>query len=72
MYANSGAYYDALQHLPPDGQVRLMWEPRGFYCPPSTTCIADLLFDNWKLPMLNDGLTPDQVFSATASRATIT
>lgn len=62
MYANTGAYYNALHSLPPDSRVLLMWEPRGYYCPPTTTCTADVLFDNWKLPMLNDDLTPDEVF----------
>ncbi len=45
-----------------------MWEPRGYYCPPTVTCTADVLFDNWKLPMLNDGLTPDQVFEVYRAR----
>ncbi len=40
-----------------------MWEPRGFYCPPSVTCTADVLFDHWKQPMLDAGLTPDEVFA---------
>lgn len=62
MYANTGAYYGAMTNLPPNSQVLLMWEPRGFYCPPIVTCAADVLFDHWKLPMLTDGLTPDQVF----------
>lgn len=63
MYRNTGAYYGALDNLPPDSHVLLMWEPRGFYCPPQTTCTADVLFDNWKLPMINEGLTADDVFA---------
>jgi 4-amino-4-deoxy-L-arabinose transferase-like glycosyltransferase len=62
MYTNTQAYYNAMINLPPDSRVLLMWEPRGYYCPPTTTCTADVLFDNWKLPMLNNGLTPDEVF----------
>jgi len=61
MYANTGAYYGALQQLPAGSRVLLLWEPRGFYCPATVTCTADVLFDQWKLPLL-DGLTPDQVF----------
>ncbi len=61
MYTNTGAYYNALAHLPPKSRVLLMWEPRGYYCPPTVTCQADVLFDNWKLPMLDDGLTADEV-----------
>ena len=62
MYANTGAYYNALHSLPEGSRVRLMWEPRGYYCPPTVTCTADILFDNWKRPMIDEGLTPDQVF----------
>ncbi len=62
MYANTGAYYNAIQQLPAGSRVLFMWEPRGFYCPPTVTCDADVLFDHWRLPMLDEGLTPDQVF----------
>lgn len=62
MYTNTGAYYNAMLNLPPDARVLFMWEPRGYSCPAATTCTADVLFDHWKLPMLNDGLTPDEVF----------
>ena len=41
----------------------LMWEPRGYYCSPTTTCTADVLFDNWKLPMINEGLSADEVMA---------
>ena len=61
MYTNTGAYYGALQNLPAGSRVLLLWEPRGFYCPANVTCTADVLFDQWKLPLLA-GLTPDQVF----------
>ncbi len=62
MYANTGAYYNALQQLPAGSRVLFLWEPRSFYCPATVTCTADVLFDNWKLPMLDDGLNADQVF----------
>src|SRR5579871_3172976 len=64
MYDNTGAYYNALQNLPKGSRVLLMWEPRSFYCPPTVSCTADVLFDNWKLPMIDDGLTPDQVMQS--------
>jgi hypothetical protein len=49
-------------NLPKGSRVLIMWEPRGFYCPFDVTCTADVLFDNWKLPMINEGLMPEQVF----------
>ncbi|MBI1256587.1 MAG: hypothetical protein GC204_03875 [Chloroflexi bacterium] len=63
MYTNTQAYYNAMINLPAGSRVLMMWEPRGFYCPPTVTCTADVLFDHWKLPLL-DGLSPDQVFDA--------
>ncbi len=63
MYDNTGAYYGAMTHLPAGSRVLLMWEPRGFYCPPTVTCTADVLFDNWKLPQIAEKLTPDGVFA---------
>lgn len=62
MYASTGAYYNAMIHLPEGSRVLFAWEPRGFYCPTTVTCTADLLFDNWKLPQFAEGLTPDEVF----------
>ena len=61
MYTNTQAYYNAMVNLPAGSRVLLMWEPRGFYCPETVTCTADVLFDQWKLPLL-DGLSPDEVF----------
>jgi len=63
MYDNTGAYYNAMTHLPAGSRVLLMWEPRGFYCPPTVTCTADVLFDHWKLPQIADGLTVDAEFA---------
>lgn len=59
MYANTQAYYNAVAlNLPPDSQVRFMWEPRTYYCPPTTHCIPDAIFDNWTRPQVL-GLTDD-------------
>ncbi len=63
MYANTGAYYNAMTHLPAESKVLLMWEPRGYDCPPDVTCTADVLFDHWKLPIFTEGLTPHDVFA---------
>ncbi|MBE2272250.1 MAG: hypothetical protein IAE80_28705, partial [Anaerolinea sp.] len=65
MYTNTGAYYGALQNLatlPEGSQVRLMWEPRSYYCPPTITCSGDVLFDHWSMPLRN-GATVDEVFA---------
>jgi hypothetical protein len=64
LYATTGAYYGAVQNLvtlPTGSQVRLMWEPRSYYCPDSITCTADVLFDHWLRPVLQ-GATPDEAF----------
>ncbi len=63
MYANTQAYYGAISGLPEGSKVLLMWEPRGYDCPPSVTCTADVLFDHWKLPIFAEGLTPDAVLA---------
>ncbi len=63
MYANTQAYYGAVSQLPEGSKVLLMWEPRGYDCPPSVTCTADVLFDHWKLPIFAEGLTPDAVLA---------
>ncbi len=63
MYANTQAYYGAVSRLPEGSKVLLMWEPRGYDCPPSVTCTADVLFDHWKLPIFAEGLTPDAVLA---------
>lgn len=65
MYAQTGAYYGALQQLGtlPDGaQVRFMWEPRTYYCPASVTCVPDILFDHWVRPQLY-GASASDVFA---------
>ncbi|MEP7291877.1 MAG: glycosyltransferase family 39 protein, partial [Chloroflexota bacterium] len=62
MYQNTGAYYNALHSLPPNSRVTFMWEPRSYHCPPTTRCTPDAMFDNWKLAMINEGISPNQVF----------
>jgi hypothetical protein len=60
---NLGDHYAALQNLPAGSTVRLMWEPRAYYCPRSVRCLGDVLLDHWVRP-LREGQTPDQVFAA--------
>jgi hypothetical protein len=65
MYANSGAYYPALRQLealPAGSQVRLMWEPRAYYCPDHVTCRPDVLFDYWARPLVL-GTSADEAFA---------
>jgi hypothetical protein len=65
MYANSGAYYPAmrqLETLPAGSQVRLMWEPRAYYCPDHVTCRPDVLFDYWARPLVL-GASADEAFA---------
>lgn len=62
LYANVGAYANAMQNLPAGSQVRLMYEPRSLYCPMSVTCLPDVLFDHWLRPRL-DGTSAEQVFA---------
>lgn len=65
-YAQTGAYYGAMQALetlPAGSQVRLMWEPRGYYCPANVSCIGDMLFDHWSRPIAA-GQSEDETFAA--------
>lgn len=48
--------------LPDDLQVRLMWEVKGYLCPKSMTCIADVLLDHWRHALAR-GAAPDDVFA---------
>ncbi len=51
LYQHLGAHYPALTglaNLPAGSQVRLMWEPRSFYCPPTIMCLPDVMFDHWR------------------------
>jgi len=64
--ANLGVYIHAMRQLadlPQGSTVRLMYEPRAYYCPQAVTCIPDILFDHWPRA-LRQGKTPDEVFQA--------
>lgn len=64
--ANLGVYIDAMQELrtlPEGSQVRFMYEQRTYDCPPTITCIGDILFDHWPRPLRQD-MTPDEVFQS--------
>ncbi|NUQ04814.1 MAG: glycosyltransferase family 39 protein, partial [Anaerolineae bacterium] len=63
LYENTGAYANAMQHLPAGSQVRLMYEPRSLYCPESVRCLPDVLFDHWLRPRLA-GNSAEAVFAA--------
>jgi hypothetical protein len=57
-----GAYIDTMRYLgtlPLDSRVRMMWEPRSYYCP--VNCLPDTLIDHWSYP-LKKGQTPDEIF----------
>ncbi len=61
---NLGTYINAMRRLgelPAGSTVRLMWEPRAYYCPATVTCIPDILFDQWSHP-IRSGRTSDEVF----------
>jgi hypothetical protein len=62
--ANLGIYINAMRRLadlPEGSQVRLMWEPRAYYCPHTVTCVPDILFDHWPRA-LRQGQSPEDVF----------
>jgi hypothetical protein len=62
---NLGIYSNAMRQLatlPQGSRVRLMYEPRAYYCPATVTCIPDILFDHWFRP-LRQGKTPDEIFA---------
>lgn len=67
-YQNTQAYAPAMAAMAalalPDGsQVRFMWEPRGYWCPPALICRADVLIDHWLHPMIAHGRSADEVFA---------
>jgi hypothetical protein len=64
---NLGVYVNAMRQLntvPEGSTVRLMWEPRAYYCPKTVTCLPDILFDYWPHTLRQEGKTPDEVFQA--------
>lgn len=50
-----------LGELPDGSQVRFLFDPRSYYCPPEITCIPDVVFDQWS-GLLAPDLLPDAVF----------
>jgi hypothetical protein len=60
---NLGIYINAMRQIPAGATVRLMFEPRAYYCPADAACIPDILFDHWARA-LRQGMTPDEVFAA--------
>jgi hypothetical protein len=62
---NLGVYSNAMRQLadlPEGSTVRLMWEPRAYYCPKTVTCLPDILFDYWPHTLREEGKTSDEVF----------
>jgi hypothetical protein len=51
-----------LAELPTGSQVRFLWEPRSYYCPPTVSCIPDVLFDQWSA-RLTPEFPPEAVFN---------
>lgn len=64
---NLGAYYNAVhqldEHVPAGATVRFMWEPKGYYCPPTITCLTDTLFDHWAHPQITTGISADDLMN---------
>ena len=62
-----GGHYIALQalgeQLPDGARVRLLFEPKAYYCPASVICDPDTLTDHWSHALAVDGLTPDEVMA---------
>ncbi len=56
--SNLGWYFAAMwaiQDLPEDARVLMLWEPRGYYCLPK--CIPDEIIDRWKHDRMSFGDT---------------
>lgn len=57
-YTQFGAYGNAMRALstrPPQSRVQLVWEPRGYSCPPDIFCAADTALDYWVQSELQRG-----------------
>ena len=52
---------ERLDDLPDGSQVRFLWEPRSYYCPPAIDCIPDVMFDEWSRPIMPD-FPPEALF----------
>jgi hypothetical protein len=42
---------EQLASLPPGSQVRFLYEPKTYHCPPGLACLGDILFDYWVRPL---------------------
>lgn len=51
-----------LNELPEGSRVRLMWEPRAYYCPAHVECVPDALTDSWARA-IRSGLEPEAVLA---------
>lgn len=61
-----GTHYgamEALRQVPPGSVVRLMWEPRNYYCPTEIKCLPDVVLDHWIHP-LRTGRTPEALMTS--------
>ena len=67
VFRQVGIHYPALQALeevfPADAQVRMLFEPRPYYCPPTIYCDPDALTDHWSHAIIVDELSPDEVMN---------
>jgi hypothetical protein len=61
------ATMERLGDLPDESQVRFLFEPRSYYCPAETTCIPDVVFDQWSGPLTPD-IPRDLVFRQWSER----
>ncbi|GAB4498870.1 MAG: hypothetical protein OHK0052_12880 [Anaerolineales bacterium] len=56
-----GAYFPAVQALPPESRALFLWEPRGLYAP--VTASPDVWIDRWYLTRHEPARTPDQILA---------
>lgn len=63
--ARAGSLLNALLEMPvaPGSRVRFLWEPKGYLCPDTLTCIGDELLDHWRYEIVQ-GRAPDDIFAA--------
>jgi hypothetical protein len=59
--ASFPATMERLGDLPDGSQVRILFDPRSYYCPSKITCIPDVLFDQWS-GLLSPDFLPDSIF----------
>jgi hypothetical protein len=59
--ASFPATMQRLGDLPDGSQVRILFDPRSYYCPREITCVPDVVFDQWSRLLAPDFL-PEAVF----------